>query len=240
MICATPAGLDRTAERLLSEVRNYKPSSRSSAASLARVVRISLLAQIDALWWGHCPAYQSDADLRRAADLLDLDPLRRAGQLAFRYRRQAVTVLIRAARAAERRGWPDRTPRTAGLRLARTRPQVAALLNELAAEFARLVPASTPPLWVTSLTRSIEHQRQLRALGYTALLPSSHCAGYAADVEMAWFRHFRTDQVLQRLLLERQHAGQLNVIDEGQAWHVCIGPGAGQRLRPVPAIPVGS
>jgi len=240
VLSATPAGLDATAERLLSEVRNYRPSARSSAATLAGLVRISLLAQIDALWWGDCPAYRTDADLRGAADLTDLDPLRRSGQLGFRYRRQAVTLLSRAARSAERRAWPDRTPRTAGLRLARTRPQAAALLNELAAEFARHVRAGTPPLWVTSLTRSVEHQRQLRALGYTALLPSSHCAGYAADIEVAWFRRFGAHWLLQRLLLERQEAGQINVIDEGQAWHICLGPAAGHRLSPVAAGRAGS
>jgi len=36
--------------------------------------------------------------------------------------------------------------------------------------------------------------------------------------------------VLARLLLERQEAGQLNVIDEGQAWHLCINPSACDEL----------
>jgi hypothetical protein len=31
-------------------------------------------------------------------------------------------------------------------------------------------------------------------------------------------------------LLERQEAGQLNVIDEGQAWHLCVNPLACQEL----------
>ncbi len=51
---------------------------------------------------------------------------------------------------------------------------------------------------------------------------------------MTWFRQFGADQVLQAVLLERQHAGDLNVIDEGQAWHVCVRPGAGRALRLVP------
>jgi hypothetical protein len=36
---------------------------------------------------------------------------------------------------------------------------------------------------------------------------------------MQWFRQFDQDNLLARLLFERQAAGQLNVIDEGQAWH---------------------
>lgn len=79
-------------------------------------------------------------------------------------------------------------------------------------------------LWVTSLARSAEHQRRLRRLGYPAVLPSSHCAGWAADIEMSWFRRFGADQILRSLLLERQRAGVVNVIDEGQAWHMCVSP----------------
>jgi hypothetical protein len=37
--------------------------------------------------------------------------------------------------------------------------------------------------------------------------------------------------LLARLLLERQEAGQLNVIDEGQAWHLCINPLADDELQ---------
>src|SRR5262249_14093521 len=118
--------------------------------------------------------------------------------------------------------------------LARARPQAVALLNQMAAQFAEIAPPGTPPMWVTSLARSVEHQRRLRALGYAALLPSSHCVGYAADVEMAWFRRWGAQRALQEVLLERQRCGDINVIDEGQAWHVCLRPGVSY-ARLVPA-----
>jgi hypothetical protein len=51
---------------------------------------------------------------------------------------------------------------------------------------------------------------------------------------MTWFRQFGADRMLQEVLLERQEAGEVNVIDEGQAWHVCVRPGAGRALRLVP------
>jgi hypothetical protein len=231
VLAATPAGTAGAVDRLLREVREYRPSPRSSAVDLVALIRIYLYAQIDAMWWGHTPPYLTDADLHGSPDLVDLEALRRNGRLGFRYRRQATTLLARATRAAQRRIRPDHTPRTAGLRFTRTRPEAVALLNQLSTRFARLAPPGTPPIWVTSLARSMVHQHHLRTLGYAALLPSSHCVGYAMDIEMAWFRRFGAFQALQTLLLERQALGEVNVIDEGQAWHVCVSPSAAGRLR---------
>jgi hypothetical protein len=85
-----------------------------------------------------------DCDLAGSADLVDLEPLRRRGELHFRYRRQARTLPQRAVRAVDRRLRPDRIPRTAGLRFALARPQVVSLLNRLAADFAAAAPAAPP------------------------------------------------------------------------------------------------
>jgi hypothetical protein len=191
------------------------------------------------MWWGSVPMYGTDAAVLSSPDLVDLEPLRRGGRLGFRYRRQAEALLTRAARSAERRAWPDRTPRTAGLRFTRIRSEAVALLNQLSAEFAAAAPPGTPPLWVTSLVRSIAHQQHLRALGYAAMLPSSHCAGYAMDIEISWFRRFGAHQALAALLLDRQDAGDINVIDEGQVWHVCISPAAAAGLRRAYAAEMG-
>jgi hypothetical protein len=239
VLTRTPNGSAGALERLLLEVRSYRPSPRSSATSLASLIRISLLAQIDALWWGREPAYPADSDVLGATELLDLDALRRGGLLRFRYRHQTASLAGRAARSVERRALPGRRPMTAGLRLARARPQAVALLNQIAIEFAGLAPPGTPQLWVTSLARSVEHQRRLRALGYAALLPSSHCVGYAADVEMAWFARFGAQRALQEVLLDRQSSGDINVIDEGQAWHLCLRPGMSYGSRLVPPARAG-
>lgn len=238
VLAAAPGGCCGSTKRLLTEVRNYQPSIRSSAPNLTGQIKVWLLAQIDAMWWGEVLAYQTDEQLLSAPELTDLDAARRRGTLRFRYRRQATTLVTRAVRAAERRAWPSRTPCTAGLRFARVRPEVAAMLGQLATEFAALTPPGSPPLWVTSLARSVQHQHHLRRLGYAAALPSAHCTGYAADVEITWFRRFGTDEVLRGLLLDLQRAGDVSVIDEGQAWHVCVSPGSspggGRGLRRVP------
>jgi len=225
VLAASPEGRSAAVDRLLREVRRYQPLARNCAADLTAHIRIHLLALIDVMWWGSTRAFVTDSDLLHSADLVDLETLRRHGELHFRYRRQARTLPSRAVRAADRRLRPDRTPRTAGLRFPRTRREAVPLLNQLAADFAAAAPG-TPPLWVTSLARSIEQQRRLRALGYTATLPSAHCVGYAMDIEMAWFRRFGAGGALEGLLLERQQAGEVNAIDEGQTWHLCLNPAA--------------
>jgi hypothetical protein len=224
VLSATPDGRDETITRLVSEVRDYQPVTRNNSSSLAALVRISMLAQIDLVWWGRYRGYQTDEDVLESAELVDLDELSAQGQLRFRYRHQVDSLIGRAARSAERRTLPGRSPRTAGLWLARTRPQAVAWLNQLADEFAQIAPPGTPPLWVTSLARSVDHQQHLKDLGYMALLPSAHCVGYAADIEMAWYRRFHAHRRLRGLLLDRQRANEVNVIDEGQAWHICLRP----------------
>lgn len=218
-----PDGRDGAIARMCFDARNFEPGPRSSHG-VAALVKISLLAQIDLLWWGYSPAYPTDEDVLEAAELVDLDELYRAGQLRFSYRHQPTSLLARIVRSAERRAMPGRSPHTAGLWIARSRPRIIAWLNQLADEFAQVAPPGTPALWVTSLTRSAEHQRHLRSLGYVAPLPSAHCAGYAADIEMAWFRRHHAHRLLRGLLLDRQRADEVNVIDEGQAWHVCLRP----------------
>jgi len=232
---ATPEGWDATAARLMFEVRNYEPTPCNATSSLASLVRITLLAQIEAVWWGGTPGYQTDQDVSDAEDLVDLDLLDEEGGLAFRYRHQATTLVARAARSAERRALPGRSPRTAGVLLPRARPRAVEWLNDVAHEFASVAPDGTPPLWITSVTRSVEHQRHLKSLGYIAPLPSSHCVGYAADIEIKWYRRFHAHRILRGLLLDRQRANQVNVIDEGQAWHVCLHPDLAGGRRPVPA-----
>jgi len=234
VLSAVPGGHAAAIRGVLSEVGSYRRGARSPAVNLPTLIRIALLAQVDLLWWGHLPEYQTDADVFGATELLHLEPLRRDDMLLFDYRLQPMTLLGRAARSAERRAAPARSPRTAGLRFPCGRAELVVVLNQIAAEFAAVAPRGTPRLWITSLTRSVAHQQHLRGLGYAALLPSAHCVGYAADLEMAWFRRFGADQILRALLVERQNAGEINVIEEGQAWHVCVRPGTGRALRLIP------
>lgn len=231
VLARVPGGADAAAGALLTDLRRFTPNPRSSATDLAAMVRVFLLSQIDTMWWGHTEAFRTDDDVRRSAELVELAELRRAGRLAFDYRRQPSTLPARVVAAAGRRLASDRTPRTAGLRLTSARPETVALLNQCAVEFAKNAPAGTRRLWVNSLTRSLAHQTHMRSLGYAAVLPSAHCTGFAADIEMAWFRRTGAHAALQQVLLGRLADGDVNLIDEGQAWHVCLSPRARPALR---------
>jgi len=182
--------------------------------------------------------FTDDASVAMDRELVDLPQLRKQGRIVFRFGMQAperpaglLPFLVRVAHAAGRRlrRWLDLGPGGAGLRTLRSRPEMIALLNEIARELARIqedqeVPAI--PLFVNSILRTIDHQRRLAALGYVAPLPSAHCAGYAADIEKAWYetRRPKTFALIARLLDRYRFAGVLNVIDEGEAWHICLHP----------------
>ncbi|MDG4797286.1 hypothetical protein [Micromonospora sp. WMMD1082] len=228
---ATSQGLIGARETLLLEMARYQPNERSSAGDLTALVRIYLLSRIDVMWWRDASTFLTDTEVHRSAELIDLEWLRRRDLLRFRYTEQPRTIVGRGVRALRRRVLPDATPRTAGLLFRQARREVVALLNDLGREFTAATPAGTPPLWVTSLVRSAEHQYRLRRLGYAAMVPSGHCLGWAADVEMAWYGRFGVRDVLAGLLLKRQEAGEINVVDEGQAWHICLAPSATPRLR---------
>jgi hypothetical protein len=224
-------GVDAAAALLMREIRSYRPNVRSSASDLPTFIRILLLSQIDSVWWNGTAPFVSDTDVLRSTELVDLTPLRSATMLQFQYRAQPAGLPGRARDWARRRARPNMHPRTAGLRFTRSRPEVVAVVNQIARELAAVLPPRAPRLWVTSLVRSVQHQHRLRSLGYAAVLPSSHCVGFACDMEMRWFRQFDQDNLFGHLLLERQEAGQLNVIDEGQAWHLCVNPLARDELR---------
>lgn len=228
---ATPQGFVGARETLLLEMARYQPNTRSSAQDLTALVRIYLLSRIDVMWWRDSPTFLTDGQVDTSTDLVDLEWLRRRGLLAFRYQEQPATVLGRGLRGVRRRLRPGATPRTAGLRFRRARREMIALLNDVGREFAAAAPPATPPLWVTSLARSAEHQYRLRRLGYAAMVPSGHCLGWAADVELAWYGRFGARDLLADLLLARQEAGEINVVDEGQAWHLCLAPTAQRRFR---------
>jgi hypothetical protein len=220
---STPGGVDGVLASLRDEVDRFRPGSPSSAADVAALVRIYLLSQIDSFWWRDVEPFH-DADLTITTDLRDLDRLSADGQLAFRFKRQPKGLAGRARDAVVRRWMPGREPHTAGLSQAMARPELVGMLNEIARDFAQRAPTGTPPLWVTSMLRTVEQQHRLRDLGYSAVLPSAHCAGYAADVEMRWYTRFGADNTLAATLLDYQARGLVNVVDEGQAWHLCLSP----------------
>ncbi|MFZ0216342.1 MAG: hypothetical protein WAM30_10440 [Candidatus Dormiibacterota bacterium] len=233
LLSAVPGGVEGVAGSLTEELRWYwHPAHRcTSRQSPSAWLRIYLLSRIDALWWNSTPEFQTDAEVLAAEGLAEIHQLRRSGRLHFSYHRLPRGLPGRARDWAYRRLLPARRPRTAGLKLTWVRPEMLIALNHLALEFKRAAPAGTPPMWVTSMVRSVEEQHELRALGYPAFVPSSHSSGYAFDVEVHWFARFGARTTLIDLLCEYQRAGAINAIDEGHVWHVCLSPDAVAETR---------
>jgi hypothetical protein len=217
----TRSELLAAARRELEDPKMRLPSSPKSRSAL---VRILVLHQLDAMWWSHVTPYMDEAAVEDAPDLVSLPLLERAGALRFRFAVQPEGLLGRGRDAATRRLTPRRRPQVSGMKFLVARPEIVAVLNEVAELLSKEAPAGTPPLWVNSIVRSVEHQQHLSELGYSALLPSSHCLGWGADVEMTWFETFGAADSLRGILTDYRDRGVLNVIGEGQAWHLCLNP----------------
>ncbi len=226
LLAATPAGVSGSVGDLLAQL----PAVAAAPDQLTRRVQGWLLTRIDVAWWGGARAYITDAELLDADELVDVEALRRRGLISFRYRRPVSGALSRLVRAA--RGHTATPPvGPTGVQVSRARPELVVLLNQLATDLAEQTRGGPAALWVASLSRSVTHQLRLRAHGRPANVPSAHCVGYAADVEMGWLKRFGADGALRALLHERQAAGQLNVVDQGQLWHLCLSPTAAPDLR---------
>lgn len=206
------------------EVERFSPSATSNAKVPETLVRILLLQQIDLAWWSTTSDFPTPEAIEESEDLVDLVKARREGAIRFGFSVASDNIVRRARNFAVRRTFPSREPRTAGLSCTTIRPEMISVLNSLADSFAAAAPRGTPPLWVNSVVRSLVQQQRLRDLGYSALLPSAHCRGWAADIEMDWLVRFGAQEVMQEILIDHRDRGLLNVIDEGSAWHICPSP----------------
>ncbi|MDN5789467.1 MAG: hypothetical protein L0H25_01180 [Micrococcales bacterium] len=206
------------------ELERPKPGSASNARTHVGLVRILLLHQMDVMWWSEVEPYADDAAVEHAPELRSLPTLQEAGALRFRFATQPDALWGRGRDYMLRRLATRRRPNVSGMKFLVARPEIVAVLNEIADALKRRAPKGTPPLWVNSTVRSVEHQMHLSSLGYSALLPSSHCLGFGADVEMAWFERFGAYDALRAILFDYRDGDVLNIIDEGQAWHLCLSP----------------
>lgn len=218
-----PGGPQRLVQQAVEDYRRFRPSPASNAQSAAGLVRILLLQNIDLLWWDAFDDFATDGDIDDSG-LLDLVVERKAGHVRFSFGIGSDRLVRRGRDFLVQRLAPRHEPRGPGLACTAVRPAMLGLLNEVADRVAATAPPRTPPIRVNSLVRSVEHQLHLRSLGFSALLPSAHCRGWAADVEVEWMRRFGADGAVRQVLLDYLDAGVLNVIDEGRAWHVCLNP----------------
>jgi hypothetical protein len=183
------------------------------------------------VWGAPVAPFPDDRAVLASTELVSLRRLQQQQRLPFSFRVGATGLAGRARNYAVRRWAPDRRPQSSGLSFALARPAMVGLLTEIATTFAEAAGGWQRGLWVNCIVRSMEGQQRLRDLGYSAFLPSAHCVGYAADLEMAWLRRNGVAEPLQQVLAGYRDAGVVNVIDEGQAWHVCLNPASVRRYE---------
>lgn len=119
------------------------------------------------------------------------------------------------------------TGETIGLMNVHSKPEIIHLLNDICIEISRRARLKTPyPIVVTSILRTVEHQLHLKTLGYPAARESSHCCGYAADIENSWLRRNRPEwaKMLNEILQSYFDKGYINLIDYGNFYHICLNP----------------
>ena len=111
------------------------------------------------------------------------------------------------------------------MRTAHIKVELLGLLNEISV-FISEQYGRTIKIQVNSLIRTIEHQEQLIKIGFTFSKFSSHCNGYAVDIERKWY--VMNDRVLfgiiDSCLKMYAEKGIINLIDEGIVWHICLNP----------------
>jgi hypothetical protein len=218
-----PGGVERLVTQSVEDYVRFSPNPASNAQTAAGLVRILLLQNVDLLWWDDEPDFATVDDFSRA-DMVDLVDERRAGRVRFSFGIASDRLPRRSGDFAVQRLMPWREPRGPGLTFTAIRPAMLGLLNEAADRVTATAPAGTPPIRVNSIVRTIDHQLHLKTLGFSALLPSVHCRGWAADIEVDWMARFGADDAVRTVLSDYLDRGVLNVIDEGRAWHVCLDP----------------
>ncbi|WP_138757481.1 DUF5715 family protein [Modestobacter altitudinis] len=219
-----PEGAEGALARIERDVLAFRSSARSNASTPATLLKILLLHQVDVVWWSSVAPFPDDRAVLGSPELTSLRRLQQQRRLPFSFRVGATGLPGRARDYAVRRCAPGRQPQSSGLSFPLARPAMIGLLSEIATAFAQAAAGWRRGLWVNCIVRSNEGQQRLRDLGYSAFLPSAHCVGYAADIEMTWLRRNGVAAPLQQVLTTYRDAGVLNVIDEGQAWHVCLNP----------------
>ncbi|WP_138731851.1 hypothetical protein [Modestobacter excelsi] len=219
-----PEGAEGALARIERDVLAFRSSARSNASTPATLLKILLLHQVDVVWWSSVAPFPDDRAVLGSPELTSLRLLQQQHRLPFSFRVGATGLAGRARNYAVRRCAPGREPQSSGLSFPLARPAMIGLLTEIATSFAQAAGGWSRGLWVNCIVRSNQGQQRLRDLGYSAFLPSAHCVGYAADLEMTWLRRNGVAAPLQQVLTGYRDAGVLNVIDEGQAWHLCLNP----------------
>lgn len=189
---------------------------------------IYLLQHIEYFWYKDFTVFENTEELFQDASIYKLDSLRKKYQLLFQYRHLKTGVLSRSQNGVRKRiDIIRRNPagNTIGMQTGYSRVEIMVLINEINANIST-VYGKQIKLQVNSILRTFENQQNLINIGYNATFFSSHCVGYAIDVERKWYalNDRRLFKIIRDCLSIYHDKEIINLIDEGVVWHVCLNP----------------
>ena len=144
VIDATPGGSERVLKQALREYSLFVPSPASNASDPVSLVRIILLQQLDLAWWAATPDFADARSIAFSPEVVDLKSLRASGGVRFGFGIASDGLIKRARDYAVQRALPASEPRGPGLPFQHARPEIVAVLNELADKVALAGAAHDP------------------------------------------------------------------------------------------------
>lgn len=189
---------------------------------------IYLLQYIEYFWYKDFTVFENMEELFQDASIYKLDSLRKKYQLLFQYRHLKTGLLSRSQNGVRKRiDIIRRNPagNTIGMQTGYSRVEIMVLINEINANISTAYGKQIK-LQVNSILRTSENQQNLINIGYNATFFSSHCVGYAIDVERKWYalNDRRLFKIIRNCLSIYHEKEIINLIDEGVVWHVCLNP----------------
>jgi len=222
---------ENTVSHFLAELDNLIrvfPVNYSDCDRLRNLINILLEHQIEYLWYRDFPVYADALAVEADEALWDLRSTKGNYHINFGFtilREDFFNKLINPCKRKIRAIINHPAQGTVGMKTAKCKPEILALLNEINEEINQRI-VQPHRLQINSILRTVDHQKHLASLGYWAPPTSSHTTGYAVDIEQEWY--WQKDQTLfkqiQTVLNKYYQAGIINLIDERKVWHICLNP----------------
>lgn len=213
---------------LQKSINNYSGFSKNEIKRFKQNLITYLFSFTDFKWYHNYPVFTDEMFLAKNLKIPALNLLKSNYLILFQYSSLKNGFFSRYQNYFRRRfDILNNKPsgNTIGMRTAHIKLELLGLLNEISV-FISEQYGRTIKIQVNSLIRTIEHQEQLINIGFTFSKFSSHCNGYAVDIERKWY--VMNDRTLFRIidscLKMYAEKGIINLIDEGIVWHICLNP----------------
>jgi uncharacterized protein DUF5715 len=201
---------------------------KGSVRNLKSKLRVYLLQYIEYCWYKEYKIFNRTDDILIDKDIFNLKELQKKYHIEFQYRSLKKGIFSRPQNGIRKRiDIMRRNPagQTIGMESVYSRVEIIALINELNLKISDRYGKKIK-LQINSILRTSENQHNLINIGYNATFFSSHCIGYAIDVERKWYalNDKRLFNIINDCLSGYHEKEIINLIDESIVWHLCLNP----------------